>query len=330
MSKITLQVNVSPGDLNYAAFTVPRLLSAHASSVSERLIIVDATRGQKTRIFDPARRGTARAFAERVDALLELTGHWHSKGDVDRVFVLRDGDPLIEQIRRRWLRNLVAETHDYGGCALMSYFAAFELTRTSYLLHYDADMLLYQKPGFDWAQAAKELLMSRPALIAARPRIAPPAAKEGDPQDAPSLHEVLPLQPSRGGWLNQWFSTRCFLFNREKLMRTLPAISRRESLRLLFRKLIDRGYPPAPELILFRHLNRLGYQCLNLASREAWLLHPRAKPPEFIELLPNLLASVHRGQFPKAQAGSADIDLSAWRALIDEHRLTSDAAATNI
>jgi hypothetical protein len=146
---ITLQINLSPGDLSYATITVPELIRRHSRDrLEEIVLVVDATPGDRTRIFDPGRRGTPEEFTKRVDRLLESTAAWARSGLVDRVEVLRAGDPLISQISRNWCRGLISHTHDYGGCALMAYFAAFELCKTRYLLHYDADILLYQKKGF--------------------------------------------------------------------------------------------------------------------------------------------------------------------------------------
>lgn len=52
MNDITLQVNLSAGDVNYAALTVPALVQQHAD-IKKRLLVVDCCRPQKSRIMDP-------------------------------------------------------------------------------------------------------------------------------------------------------------------------------------------------------------------------------------------------------------------------------------
>jgi hypothetical protein len=313
MDGITLQISLSPGDLSYAPLTVPGLIRKHhRNSLAEVLLVLDATRGDRTRIFNPNRRGTLDEFATKVDRAIKLAAEWKRDGLVDRVEVLHPNDPLISQISSRWCGGLIKHTHDYGGCALMAYFTAFEHCRTRYLLHYDADMLLYQKEGFDWPTRAVSLLANQPHGIAARPRISPffdatPAS------DGPSLHEALPLRRVPGGWANSWFSTRCFLFDADRLKGLLPLISWQQMPGIRLRQIVDRGYPPSPEIMLFRRLKRAGLYCLNLDSEDAWLLHPQTKSVEYLEFLPEIMAMVNGGECPPEQRGYADIKLAAWK-----------------
>jgi hypothetical protein len=53
MHDVTLQINLSPGDIAYAELTLPALVQAHRANVDEVLAIVDRCRPQKTKIVDP-------------------------------------------------------------------------------------------------------------------------------------------------------------------------------------------------------------------------------------------------------------------------------------
>ena len=308
MNDITLQINLSPGDVAYAALTVPRLLAAHPG-VAERLLVVDVCRPQRTAIVDPERRFPEPDFSQRctrIVALAEALGHG---GAVDRVEILRPADPRFDSWSRRFLRSWMHATHDYGGCALMAYVAAFGLCRTRWLLHYDADMMLHQSPGEDWALAAVRSLRQDSDIIAAIPRPSPPLNAA---PDAPTRQERLPLRIHDAGWLNQWFSTRCYLFDCERLRRCLPLLQGRVYWETVLARLLRRGYPRSPETMLFRRLSACGYWRLILHGRGTWLLHPARKDAAWLAALPGLLDAVTAGRCPDAQRGYQDLQLDYW------------------
>lgn len=308
MKDITLQVNLSAGDAAYAHLTVPPLLAAHPD-VYERLLIVDACKPQRTRIVDPALRYPEPAFSERIARVSALARNWLAAGLVDRIEWLNPGDIFFSQLRRRYLRSWVSGTHDYGGCAMMAYLAAFELCGTRYLLHYDADMLLYQQSDYDWAAVARAEAQSSPAIAAVIPRPSPPDCLE---PDAPSRHEALPLLPHRAGWLNTWFSTRCFFFDLQRLQSCLPLLQGVAYWDSLAAKILWRGFPRSPEALLHRRLGAAGLYRLHLHDRRAWLLHPVKKDNAFVSLLPRILDAVRSGRCPEGQRGRQDLQPELW------------------
>lgn len=311
MSDITLQINLSPGDVAYAHLTVPALLAAHPT-VAERLLVVDCCRPQKTRIVSPEERFPADSFRERVATVRSLAQQWLLEKRVDRVEFLEPGSAHFSHLARRYCRPWMRETHDYGGCAFMAYWAAFEFTQTRFLLHYDADMVLHQANAYDWSAYAQRHLERSDTLIAASPRTSPPGFDIGGTPDAPTRHEGRPFAAIPGGWANDWFSTRCFLFDRVKLEQTLPLVQGKEAWIAAIKRIAGRAYPPAPEIVLFRHLAPRGFRRLNLGSRDAWLLHPTRKPAEYLRLLPSILAEVKAGRVPDDQRGNSEIDVPAW------------------
>lgn len=309
MKAITLQINLSPGDVGYAARTVPRLLAAHPG-VAERLLVIDVCRPQRTAIIDPERRYPEPEFSQRCSQIVALAEALRQSGAVDRVEILRPADPRFPEWRQRFLRSWVHATHDYGGCALMAYLAAFALCRTRWLLHYDADMMLHQPPGYDWAAAAALVLTQDSEVIAATPRPSPPSDAA---TDQPTRQERLPLRINPAGWLNQWFSTRCYLFDCERLGRCLPLLQGRVYWETCLARLRRRGYPRSPETMLFRRLSACGYWRLILRRRDTWLLHPAQKDAAWLAALPELLDAVGAGRCPEAQRGNQDLQLAWWR-----------------
>ncbi|HVU23844.1 MAG TPA: hypothetical protein VHE13_06935, partial [Opitutus sp.] len=191
--------------------------------------------------------------------------------------------------------------------------------RTRWLLHYDADMLLHQEPGFDWAAAARDALVDGRPVIAATPRPSPPML---DAPDAPSAHERLTLHPHPAGWLNTWFSTRCYLFDVEQLRPLLPLLQGRIYWEVLAARLRRRGYPRSPEVMLFRRLAAAGRFRLALRDQRAWLLHPVRKDARFLDVLPRLLAAIHAGDCPAAQRGRQDLQLDLWGDMLGQSPAT--------
>jgi len=319
MAEVTLQINLSPGDINYSNLTVPALVNAHRNNVDEVLAIVDCCRPQMTKIVKPDIRFPQQEFNQKVEKISAIAEDLKFRGYIDRIIYLHPNNSLQTILSRKYLGGWVNETHDYGGCALMSYLAAFEVTTTRYLIHYDADMLLYQAPNYDWSVEAKYLMDKYPRAVIASPRISPPFSNGKNIPDAPSIHEGRPLILIEDGWRNDWFSTRCFLMDIEKLNNYLPLIQGKVLLETLATKYLNRGYPRSPEILLFKRISGSGGWRLNLKSEQAWLLHPTTKPPRYLELLPEIVKSIQNNVAPETQRGYSDIDLLAWEQLLDSH-----------
>jgi len=312
---VTLQVNLCAGDAAYAHQTVPRLLAIHPR-VASRLAIVDCCRPQRTRIFDPDTRVPPDRFRTQLAEIRAIAAEFRRQGLFDRVEFLEPGDARFASLARRFARPWMTDTHDYGGCAFMAYWAALDFPTTPFVLHYDADMLVYAERGCDWADDAIGAMASLPNVVAATPRISPPGFARHLHEDAPSLHEGRPRMRVDSGWLNDWFSTRCFLIDRARLEPHLPLVRARQAGVFALRRIIDRGYPPGPEHLLHRRLGGHGLRCLHLADTGAWLLHPTRKTGEFLTLLPGILAAVQKGEVPPAQVGHADLRLEAWQTFL--------------
>jgi len=65
--------------------------------------------------------------------------------DKCRVFVLTDKCNKIKELSKKYLSGITKQTHYFRGTALMSYFAGIDVPNNRYVLHYDDDVLCYQK-----------------------------------------------------------------------------------------------------------------------------------------------------------------------------------------
>ncbi len=307
-----LQINLCPGDVAYAPVLVPRLLRAHQGLSPHRLAVVDCHKPALTRANRNSGRYAEPGFSERCLMIKRLAERLKADGLLDEVVLMEPGtdETLRQEMTYCFTGGTVpaSATHDYHGAALTAYWAALHLPQHRYVIHYDADILLYEQQGFDWAAHALEEMKSEPSVVFASPRTSPP----GHTPDAPSCHEGRPLNVCHGGWLNDWFSTRCFLADRERLASHLPLVRGRLKIETLIYRVLKRRYPPSPEILLFRSAGARGARRLNLASHKAWLLHPTSKPEAFLANVEKIAQRVEKGLFPKEQTGHSELQLDAW------------------
>jgi hypothetical protein len=306
ISNITLQINISPGDINYAELTVTALVNQHID-IKNRLLVVDCCRPQKTKILDPDVRFPAKVFEENVEKIISISKHLLANKVVTDVYYIMPDDTLIDHLSKKYLRGLYKTTHGAGGTANMAYWAGIELSKTRYVLHYDGDIMLFQKPGFNWVTEAINYMEPHKNILIAIPRLCPPAD-----EDIPSLHEGRPFTSLPGYWLNDWFSTRHFLCDKQKLESYLPLVRGKVMIELFLRKYGNRAFPIDPEILLFKSVAPRGAKRLVLKSKDAWLLHPVDKSPSFLKMLPNMLNAIKEGKYPVEQKGVENIKLDYW------------------
>jgi hypothetical protein len=343
---ITLQINLSAGDLTYLEQTVPALVAGHRPDVQEVIVVADACRPSSTPLLHAPSRFPPVEFKARVTRLEEMCSALLNTKTVDRVVWIRPGSPDIRALNEKYAGIDTARTHDHLGHAFTAYFLGWESARTRYVAHFDADIVLWQQAGFHWLQAAYTALAQDPTLLAASPRIAPPPT--GDTMvdvDAPGsgwLHS-WPLERRPGGWRSPWFSTRCHLMDLDRLATVLPlrptdagAYRRAAWLDRVLAPWFERGlfsnattragrslrarlpaFPLPPEVLLHEHAQRSGFACLYLDDPRAWFIHPDTKPEIFLRLLPKLLATAGgRGEYPPAQRGTSGVQFAAWEAFV--------------
>lgn len=313
MHNVTLQFNLSQGDTPFARQSIPSLVEAHRKNVDEIIAIVDCCRPQRTRMIDQDHLFSESEYNQRLKGICAIAEELKNKGYLDRIIYLRPDDTILAVLSRKYLRNIIHETHDYRGAPIMSYLLAWEVCATRYLLHYDADMLLYQALGYDWSVEARRLMDKEPKAIAATPRVSPPFSKEKGIPDCPSLEKggILAL-PVEGGWRIIWFSARCILIDLNKLHSYLPLIKGRYLIEVLLRKYLNRSYPPALEMMLFRRALQIGGWRFDLKSEQAWLLHPEDKSLRYLELLPRIERAILQGKVPLEQRGYENVKFSIW------------------
>jgi len=324
MHDITLQFNLSQADISFASRSIPPLVEAHRGNADEVFAIVDCCRSRRAAkaAHPPIRYGGVgnagqdrhsleAQHQQRIKEICAIAEELKNKGYLDRVIYLHENDPALTAIYRRYLNNIIRSTHEFSGRALVAYLLALDACRSRYLIHYDADIFLCQAPGYDWAAQAKDFIAQDPIAVDASPRISPPFAEYRHLPDAPSLKWGKPEFCVKGYWYSTWFSSRCFLIDRQKLFRYLPLV-KGSQVELLVRKFLKRSFPWDFERLVSRRMARAGTRRLVLASPEAWIVHPAERSERYLELLPRIQEAIAEGRLPLEQRGQEDIDLGAW------------------
>jgi hypothetical protein len=339
---VTLQINLCAGDLAYAEPIVAALSRSHRPDVREVVVVADACRPQATPAVHAPSRFPEPAFGERIAQLRLLCERLRAAGHIDRIVWLEPDARALRTLNARYAGISTARSHDHLGHAFSAYFLGWEAARTRYVAHFDADILLWQEPGFSWIRAAITALAENDRLLAVSPRIAPPDGTENMVRHGAAgsaWSDWWPLDRVPAGWSSPWFSTRCHLMDRERLQRHLPlhgqadAESAARIERLLAPlcrlrathaffdtragKRLARRLPPfplPPEVLLHEDAQARGFRCLYLGDPRCWFVHPDTKPAAFVAVLPHLLDSVvQRGTTPPGQRGLGSLQLPLWQ-----------------
>jgi hypothetical protein len=287
---VTLQINLSGGDVGYCEWTVPALVATHRPDVQEIVVVVDCCRAQSTPVFHPDTRSSRAQFDERLGRLAAICERWRARGLVDRCELVESDGARLASLNQKYCGEATRRTHDHRGHAFSAYFAGWDTARTRYVAHFDADVLLHQGNGYSWVRAAVAALEQTPRALAASPRIAPPF------DDASHMVRVdghnsgwLPawrLDGAPHGWESEWFSTRCHLIDRRRLGAVLPLESQRGRLSDAFSRHVDALLSPLFDTAAWTGLvaspeasSRLSRAARRLAHRT---IPPFPLPPEVL------------------------------------------------
>ncbi len=316
MNNITLQINISAGDIAYAKETVHKQILVH-EQIKERLLIVDCIRPQKTKVINPDIMFPEPEYSQKVGKIIQIGKYFEESGLFKKVYYLKKEDKLINKLAKKYQHSFFSETHDSRAVTIMGYWAGIELAETRYVLHYDADMLIYQQKGYDWAIDAQAKMQSMPEIIISAPRNAPPSEKTGD---VPTFHQGRPIQSYEDYWVNDWFAARCYLIDKEKLNSFLPLLRGKMLIEAIARKATNRSFPLAAEQIMFKRIGSLGGKRLILKTLDAWILHPVYKKENFTNALSKIFHLIDSNQVPENQKGWEDMKWEDWDIFLENSK----------
>ncbi|MBE7384218.1 MAG: hypothetical protein F6J95_022705 [Leptolyngbya sp. SIO1E4] len=310
-------------DLPYLQTTIPHLIKTCNYPFVERVLALDTAplSGDKLQRYGT---GSQHDVRQACQALIDA-------GVMDRIVEI-DYDPaLVDQIYAKYFGAAQAQlmrghTHNWKGSTVYASLYCIEKAASDYYLHFDADMLLYQAPDFNWISEAIQLLQTTPTISAIRPLCGPPHP-EGKLFQPHSFK-----QDERGFYAHKFFSMRAYLVDRRRFAQLSPiplswkfkplwsrwvpkplqAISAKVERRLRPGTGPMQGAISSFEPMTSERLEQTEYVRADLASPKAWTVHPAKHSPEFIQALPHLIQLIEKGIYPSEQAGHYDLDLPAW------------------
>lgn len=308
LGNVTLQINLCAGDILYAEQTVPKIIENH-KGISTILLLVDTYKPQKTKVLNPEERFPEPEYSTKVKKIKAIAENLKQANSNIEIYYFENDNELIQQIAKKYLHKCFIETHDTTGMAIMPYWAGIEKVKTKYVLHYDADILPYREENYEWIEEALEYLSDDEKFISAIPRNAPPCDKTGN---VPTFHQGRPIEEFENYWTNDWFGTRCFLMDKEKLDKYLPLFKGKLLFEAFARKITQKSFPISPETAMNKRIGALGGRKIILKNKKAWYLHPVDKKEQFVELLPEIYDLFKNDEIPEAQRGWEDMKLEEW------------------
>lgn len=325
---VSVWILVARTDVPYMLQTIPHLMRACNYPFVEKVLAVDSAPliGDKRYRYNTGSQEELEAACQRLI----------DQGVMDRIAKVDYSPNLIQSIYTKYFGDSFAlqmldHTHNWKGSTVYASLYCIEAAASEYYLHFDADMLLYQKPGYDWIVQAIKLMEAVPTIATIRPRCGPPHL------EGKAFHPHGFEVDERGFYAHKFFSMRTYLVERSRFAQLSPI-----PLMWKFPPLASRRLPsPLAELaakferrlrgvkspllgaiesfepMTSKRLEATDFVRADLDSTEAWTIHPPDHGASFIQYLPQIIRLIEQGKYPQTQAGYYDLKLQEWQNLLD-------------
>ena len=202
------------------------------------------------------------------------------------------------------------ETHCFRGYPVHGSIHQFHQKDSDYILHLDCDMIFHETLGFSWIKEGIRIMEENEDILCVLPR-------GGAPTKGGSLHQgttSYKVDENRGLYLFKNFTSRHYLIHRERFLSLLPLkplwLSWREPIKS---RLLGNGKMLCWEAMVQHALEKSHMWRADLMTEKAWSIHPGDRSHEFYKLLPQIIDSVNRNEFPAEQRGHFDLRLKDWK-----------------
>ncbi|MEM1238666.1 MAG: hypothetical protein AAGI45_02385 [Cyanobacteria bacterium P01_H01_bin.26] len=309
----SLSIMVARTDIPFMMETIPHLVRTSHYPFVERVLFIDTAPLTGDKVGRPG-IGTLEQLRENCARLMAM-------GVVDRLVDMDYNDAYRQRVYKKHFGSVPKPTHNWKGYPILGTIFSLEETVGDYVVHFDSDMLQYQKPGQSWISEAMALMEQRPDVLFVRPLSGPPLAGGG-------LHQRVPYEQDDGFYRFKFFGSRAYLIKKQSFDGFLPipvlwmdyknAWLKQLPPRLLtwLNYWTGRGKLDSWEVMISRELERTDGWRATLANPAAWTLHPVARGHAYIEALPKIISAIEQGDYPSGQEGYYDLNLELWLAKV--------------
>jgi hypothetical protein len=252
-----------------------------------------------------------------MEQLRDYCDRLQRRGIVDRLVDMEYSDAYRRQIYRKHFGTALKPTHNWKGYPILGTIFSLEETVGDYVVHFDSDMLLHQKPHHSWISEGITLMQQHPDVIFVRPLAGPPRP---DGQ----LHSRHAYEVDEGFYRFKFFGSRAYLICKETFNQFLPIpvlwqgykhrwLERLPQMALTWlNHWTSRGKLDSWEVMVSKKLEQTHYWRATLSNPNAWTLHPTTRSQSYLRALPDLINRIEAGDYPADQAGFYDLNLDLW------------------
>jgi hypothetical protein len=292
-NKVTLQINLAPGDYLHATHILKHQLNVLAAQVDEIILTID-TKPPKGR-FSNGWEEYKVAFNRFLSA--EIKPNYNV-----RIIPVDYTDETKCKVAEYFFGNKYIPEKDYRGGPFYAYFFGLYTATNNLVLHLDSDIFLGGGSQV-WVQEAIQLFKDTPGCFIVSPLPGPPHAQDKLLGQL-IIEKIAPYTFELSGMSTRIFMINKSVFNADKILLSKPQL--RDQL-----KAVIEGNPNAqlPEVLLsaFMATNLLKRIDFLGTGNGLWSLHPPYRTNTFYEHLPGMINKIEVNDLPEKQQGFYDI-----------------------
>ncbi|MGY4537047.1 hypothetical protein ACVW0P_001461 [Mucilaginibacter sp. UYNi724] len=291
--KVSLQINLAPGDYPHVRHLLPHQLMMLKSQVDEIILTVDTQPG-KGRFAEGWFK-----YKNSLDEFLTLVIEPHYPVKIIPV----DYTPAVKQkVAQYFFGKDIMPVKDFRGGPFYAYFFGLYTSANNLVFHLDSDMFL-GGGSKKWIAEAVQQFTADAACFVMAPLPGPPNADD-TLMSQNIIQKIAPFTWRLGG-----MSTRIFLMDTSKF-RTNKLSLARPSWRNQLKALVEMHHiADLPEHLIASYIETHNLKRIDFlgSGKGMWSLHPPYRTKSFYEQLPIIVKRVENNDLPQKQQGFYDI-----------------------
>jgi len=299
--KVSLQINLAPGDYRHARLILPHQLKVLSGQVDEIILTVD-TRSGSGRFAD--------GWTKYEDLLYAFLENEIKPKYPVQILPVNYSQSVKAQIARYFFGRRSIPDKDFRGGPFYAYFFGLYYASNDLVLHLDSDIFLGGASQI-WIAEAKAFFKTYKGCLVISPHPGPPHPS-GELIDQTVVKQIKPYTYELSGMSTRIFMIDKSAFNASKLNLQKPAP--RGQLKALV-----QGHPNAalPEILIRDFMQMNNFKRIDFLGegKGLWSLHPPFRTKSFYENLEKIIKRIETNTLPESQLGFYDVvdELCDWQ-----------------